>query len=57
MADNCPKDFWRPLIYTIPRALIDPSRLNLVPLHSRAGFGTEFIISDLQRDEFDLIEV
>jgi hypothetical protein len=47
---------WRPLIYVIPRDAVRP-RLQLVPLAQRAGLGPEYIITDLDRSEFDLIEV
>ncbi|MDQ2732289.1 MAG: hypothetical protein M3Y56_11565 [Armatimonadota bacterium] len=47
---------WRPLIYVIPRAPVEP-RLQVVPIAQRAGFGVEYIISDLQGSEFDVIEV
>ncbi len=57
MTDHVPKEYWRPLIYVISRAIINTSRIQLVPLTHRAGFGNEFIISDLQRNEFDIIEV
>jgi hypothetical protein len=47
---------WRPVIYVIPREPIEP-RLTSVPLEKRAGFGPEYIISDLKRSEFDIIEI
>ena len=48
---------WRPVIYVIPRAPIEatPGRLNLAPRQSRGGYGEEYIISDLRRDEFDVV--
>jgi hypothetical protein len=49
-------DMWRPLIYVIPRAPVE-HRLQVVPMSQRAGFGPEYIISDLQRSEFDLLEL
>ncbi len=49
-------DFWRPLIYVIPHNLV-ASRLQLVPIANRAGFGVEYIIQDLQAPEFDIIEL
>ncbi len=56
MADTAPFDLWRPLIYVIP---LDPIRhkVKKVPISKRAGFGTEYIIPDLERGEFDIIEV
>jgi hypothetical protein len=48
---------WRPVIYVIPRARIEATagRLNLAPRAARGGYGEEFIISDLRRDEFDVV--
>lgn len=46
---------WRPLIYVIPRAPL-VTRLSLVTPDKRASIGTEFIIPDLARKEFDIIE-
>ena len=48
---------WRPVIYFIPRAPIEstPGRLKLAPRASRGAYGEEFIISDLRRDEFDVV--
>jgi hypothetical protein len=48
-------EYWRPLLYVIPRMLVQ-KRLQLVPIEKRAGFGTEYIIADLRRDEFELLE-
>jgi hypothetical protein len=47
---------WRPVLYVIPRDKV-ASRISLVPIANRAGFGPEYIISDLQRSEFDMIEL
>ena len=55
MVDNALIKLWRPLIYVIPRTSIQ-ARLQLVPLSQRASFADEFIIPDLARLEFDLIE-
>lgn len=54
--DNASFDDWRPLIYVIPRAMVEP-RLKVVPANKRASFGPEFIIADLHRYEFDIIEL
>jgi hypothetical protein len=54
--DNASFDDWRPLLYIIPRSLVLP-RLQTVPPNKRASFGPEFIIPDLQRSEFDIIEL
>ena len=56
IVDYATFDDWRPIIYVIPRAPV-ASRLKLVPAHLRAGIGDEFIIEDLQRSEFDIIEL
>jgi hypothetical protein len=47
---------WRPLLYVIPRAPVE-SRLKPVPAALCASLGNEYIIPDLRRDEFDLIEL
>jgi hypothetical protein len=46
---------WRPLVYVIPTAPVS-GRLQLVPIDKRAGFGDEYIIPDLRRSEFDILE-
>jgi hypothetical protein len=48
-------EYWRPLLYVIPRMLVE-DRLQLVPIEKRAGFGSEYIIVDLKHDEFELLE-
>lgn len=55
MINTASFEHWTPLIYVIPRALVEP-RLELVPPDKRAGFGVEYIIKDLKRTEFDIIE-
>jgi hypothetical protein len=48
---------WRPLLYIIYRPPIDAtSRLINVPIGSRAGYGGEWKIVDLQVSEFEIIE-
>ena len=54
--DNATFAEWRPLIYIIPRALVQP-RIQVVPAARRASLGPEYIIADLQRSEFDVIEL
>jgi hypothetical protein len=56
MVDNADFQEWRPLIYVIPRQLVQ-ARLKPVPLSKCAGFGPEYTIEDLSRHEFDLIEL
>jgi len=46
---------WRPLLYIIPKAGIDASRVELVPIGERAGLGDEFRIRDLRGTEFDKV--
>ncbi len=55
LVDHASFDLWRPLVYVIPRAPV-ASRLEEVPMSKRAGVGVEYIIPDLQRTEFDIIE-
>jgi hypothetical protein len=55
MVDMASFDHWRPLLYIIPYEAVT-SRVQLVPVSQRAGFGNEYIIADLQRSEFDIIE-
>ena len=55
LADNPDLTYWNPLVYVIPRHIV-ASRLILVPVAQRASFGAEYIIQDLDRNEFDIIE-
>jgi hypothetical protein len=49
---------WRPVLYVIPREPIEKAgRLISVPRRDRAAHGPELQIADLQRDEFDIIEL
>jgi hypothetical protein len=56
MVDHAAFDDWRPLIYIIPRMLVQ-LRIRLVPPDKRASFGPEYVIADLRRDEFDVVEL
>ena len=47
---------WQPLIYIIPFPAVC-ARLVQVPANKRAGMGMEYTIADLNRSEFDIIEV
>jgi hypothetical protein len=47
---------WRPVLYVIPRHIIAKSRIQVVSMKNRASVGVEYIIKDLKRCEFDLIE-
>lgn len=53
--NSAPFDHWRPLIYVIPTQS-HPDRKRPAPADQSAGLGPEFIVSDLRRDEFDIIE-
>ncbi len=53
---NADYDFWRPLLYVIPRPVVEP-RLKLVPINDRASFGVEYIIPDLCSSEFEIVEL
>lgn len=54
--DHAPFSFWRPIIYVIPSITVS-ARLKLVPPAMRAGIGPEYIIEDLNANEFDIVEV
>lgn len=56
MVDNAPSNHWRPLLYVIRRDLVE-TRMKLVPVSQAASFADEYIIDDLDRSEFDLIEL
>ncbi|GFO69749.1 hypothetical protein GMLC_33280 [Geomonas limicola] len=56
LVNNATSKDWKPLIYVIPQPPV-ASRLQLVPASQRAGVGREYIISDLTRCEFDIIEI
>ena len=47
---------WRPVIYIIPRQPV-AARMVPVPAAECASFGPEYIIPDLKRFEFDVLEV
>ena len=55
MVDYEPIQEWRPLLYLIPRILVT-DRLELVSIKERASREKEYIIRDLQRSEFEIIE-
>lgn len=49
---------WRPVLYVIPREGIMPvSRIKEVKLKDRAAYGPELQITDLQRHEFDIVDL
>ncbi len=56
MVDNAPINYWRPLLYVIPYDLVQ-SRVQIVPIALRASFANEYVIPDLARSEFHLIEL
>ena len=47
---------WTPLIYVIPRCLVK-GRLELAPVEKRASLEWEYQIRNLNRSEFDIIEL
>jgi hypothetical protein len=48
---------WKPVLYIIPQAAIDPSRIIEVQRRERAGYGPEHKIVDLRRHEFDIVDL
>ena len=48
---------WKPVLYVIPQAAIDPARIIPVVRRDRAGYGPEHQIRDLDRSEFDIIDL
>jgi hypothetical protein len=56
MTEHADMNYWRPLLYVIPRMPVE-ARLRTVPMDKRAGLGPEYIIEDLRRSEFDIIEL
>ena len=56
MVENSDAGHWKPLLYVIPRATV-VGRLQIVPVAKRASFGLEYIIPDLRRTEFDIVEI
>jgi len=48
---------WKPVMYVIPRAGIDPSRIIEVRRNDRAGYGPEYQILDLRLHEFDIVDL
>ena len=50
-------NYWRPLIYVIPQHAVAPARVREVPQKDWANkLFPEYIISDLVRSEFDVLE-
>jgi hypothetical protein len=48
---------WRPLLYIVYRPpIVAASRLHVVPIGDRAGYGGEWKIVDLLESEFEIIE-
>jgi hypothetical protein len=56
MVEHATSKDWRPLVYVIRRDAV-AARLQVVPAHQRAGLGDEYIIPDLARSEFDILEL
>lgn len=49
-------ELWKPLLYVIPRQAVE-AKLQLVPVDRRASAGLEYIIPNLARHEFDIMEL
>ncbi|MCZ2498126.1 hypothetical protein GN316_15280 [Xylophilus sp. Kf1] len=56
MVNNAEAADWGPLLYVIPRIAV-ADRLKPVAIENRASFAMEYIVPDLQRSEFNIIEV
>jgi hypothetical protein len=56
MVTNADFSLWRPILYIILRTPVE-ARLQVVPPHKRASHGPEYIIDDLTRSEFELVEL
>ena len=56
MMQNSEAAHWKPLLYVSPRAAV-AARLQTVPVAKRASFGIEYILPDLRRNEFDIVEL
>ena len=54
--ENADFSLWRPLLYVIPKGKVE-TRLQEVPIAKRASLGMEYIVPDLKRDEFDIVEI
>jgi hypothetical protein len=48
---------WKPVLYVIPRSGIASTRIIEVKRGDRAGYGPEYQIVDLERHEFDIIDL
>jgi hypothetical protein len=57
LLEHAEMKYWRPMLYLIPRSMIDASRLKLVHPSKRAGLGPEYIIEDLDSTEFETLEL
>jgi hypothetical protein len=56
MTDSADFSWWRPLLYVIASDRVK-DRIQTVPIAKRASLGMEYIIPDLKRDEFDIVEI
>ncbi len=56
MVKIAPFNYWRPLIYIIPLGKLASKRIKSVPVANRAGFGKEYVITDLMTSEFEIID-
>lgn len=54
--EKAPFNYWRPLVYAIPYGGV-AGRVKEVPRKDRASIEPEYIIPDLKRAEFEIIEL
>jgi hypothetical protein len=54
---KAPFPHFKPLLFVIPYAGLDPSRVEEVPRHKRASMEPEYIIRDLKMSEFGIVEL
>lgn len=48
---------WKPMLYIIPKNGLDPNRVVEIQRRDRAGYGPEYQICDLERHEFDIVDL
>jgi hypothetical protein len=56
LVDHAPLTEWRPLLYVIHRASVEPRMADVVPADRANPSCPEWTISDLAPDEFDVLE-
>jgi hypothetical protein len=53
--EKCDPSYWSPVLYIIPYDKVQ-TRLKLVPVEKRASLTTEYIVEDLRKGEFEIIQ-